>query len=250
MCLHWRGNSAATWWWAVGFISPSRLPLQCLGPLVGLGSKPGPRLWPSHSIQHYHCWGSTDLTWFSLLSRDWYHQCQQHKDFCPASTPRRAKGQGEVERKKASPECTFVHKRRHKYIQGTVLHPMSHRFSVSKALEPSRGMAREFQDCSSDEDPWIPEFSAWCPLEAAGACFWGHSEIYLEACYISEDIWVRSPTWISQAEKGIYWFTSLGSPGVGKASGRAGSGGSASLSQPGVHLCDSLSPNFFNILGN
>ena len=61
---------------------------------------------------------------------------------------------------------------------------------------------------------------------------------------------MRSPTRISQTEKRIYWSTSLGSPGLGKASGRAGSGDSASLSQPGVLLCDSLSQSFFNILVN
>ena len=37
--------------------------------------------------------------------------------FCLASTPRRAKGHGDVELKKASPEFTFVHNRRYKHIQ-------------------------------------------------------------------------------------------------------------------------------------
>lgn len=91
-----------------------------------------------------------------------------------------------------------------------------------------------------------PSASCWCiflrilkSLSGSVLYQWGHL-----------GLWVRSPTGISQTEKRIYWSTSLGSSGLGKASGRAGSGDSASLSQPGVLLCDSLSQSFFNILVN
>ena len=90
MWLHRRDNFAATWWCPVGFVSPSRFPLQSLGPLVGLGPNPGTRLWPACALKHYQCWGSSHLSSLVFFSfpRLIPSKCHQHQGFCPALAPK------------------------------------------------------------------------------------------------------------------------------------------------------------------
>lgn len=89
-CPHWRANFAATWWCAVGFVAPSRFPLQSWGPLVGLGPSPGTRVWPACALRHYQRWSPSLLSSLVFFSfpRLIPSKCRQCEGFCPALAPK------------------------------------------------------------------------------------------------------------------------------------------------------------------